>query len=68
MNGGRVIVLIGLAHDLPEDGGAAWTGSQLEDMGSRLLDHVQESDDLGEVALTLWAAREIRVISLGVTS
>ena len=53
------IVLIGLATEDERTAAAVLTGHNPRDVCGRLIDDVGRTDDLGEVALTLWAARAL---------
>ena len=49
--------LIGLAGEDPSVVKEVLGGHSLDDVCSNLLDHVEQTDDVGEVALTTWSAR-----------
>ena len=51
------IALIGLATELEQDARDALRGQDPQDVCGRLVDAAEASDDIGQVALTLWAAR-----------
>ena len=51
------IVLIALAGEPEEISSEILAGQNIQDVCSRLLLSVRQSSDIGEVALTLWAAR-----------
>lgn len=51
------ITLIGLASQPQEMTAGALAGQHLHEVCARLLDDAEGADDLGEVALVLWAAR-----------
>ena len=51
------IVLIALAGEPEEISSEILAGQNIQDVCSRLLRSVRQSSDVGEVALTLWAAR-----------
>lgn len=53
------IALIGLAGEARETIVAVLGDHSLDEICGRLLDHVEEFEDLGEVALTTWAARRL---------
>ena len=51
------IVLLALAQEAPEEVTRILAGHRMEDVCARLSEQAVRADDLGEVALTLWAAR-----------
>ena len=51
------IVLLALAQEAPEEAARILAGHRMEDVCARLSGQVAQADDLGEVGLTLWAAR-----------
>jgi len=51
------IVLIALSLESEEDKSAVLHGDRIGDVCNRLIDHALLSKELGQVALTLWAAR-----------
>jgi hypothetical protein len=54
------MALIGLAGEEPNIAAEVLGGHSRDDVCGRLLDDVTESQELGEVALTTWAARILR--------
>ena len=53
------IALIGLAGEAEETVAAVLAGREPQDVCGRLLGDIERSEDLGEVALTAWAARAL---------
>lgn len=53
------IVLLALADESPEAADEALQGDSAEAVCSRLVDHAGRTEDPGEVALALWAARRM---------
>jgi hypothetical protein len=51
------ITLLGLAAEDPDAARQALVGNDREDIAQRLLDDVDTVDNLGDVALSIWAAR-----------
>jgi hypothetical protein len=51
------IVLLALADEAPDVVAQALPTADPHDLCGRLIDHTDRADDIGEVALTLWAAR-----------
>jgi len=51
------MVLLALAREVPEEVTRILAGHGLADAYARLSGQAEQADDLGEVALTLWAAR-----------
>lgn len=54
------IALIGLAGEDRQIASEVLGRHSLQDVCTRLLEEIDQMDDLGEVALTLWAARALR--------
>jgi len=54
------IVLIGLADEGPDVAAEVLGGHHPEDVCTRLIEDTEAMSDLGEVALTTWAARALR--------
>lgn len=51
------IALIALARESEQVKGAVLAGQALQDVCGKLIDDAERTEDLGEAALTLWAAR-----------
>lgn len=60
------IVLIALAHESPETISAVLGGRHVADVCTRLAPRTCAADNLGDVALTLWACRALRHDAAGV--
>lgn len=55
------IALLGLAEAPPEAAREVLAGRTPQDVARGLLDRLEHNDNLGDVALTLWAARRLEV-------
>ena len=53
------ITLLGLADEPPDVAQQVLSGRRAEDVARGLLERVERMDNLGDVALTLWAARRL---------
>ncbi len=53
------IALIGLVHEARCTASEVLAGQSMDDVCGRLIDGVDQTSDLGDVALTLWAARAL---------